>query len=91
MLTIEQLQRRLVLLNAAAQGLNDALIKDGHYGDGTDVNEENSGLVGKYITDLFILADTKDDYSETCFMTDAEYAVKTLSKALLKNAFYNKQ
>lgn len=71
-LTKEQLQRRLVLLSQVTQGLNDELVKLG-YGDGVDVNEENSGLLGKYMTDLYILADLNDDYSETCFKTDVEH------------------
>ena len=71
-LTKGQLQRRLVLLSQVTQGLNDELVKLG-YGDWGNVNEENSGLLGKYMTDLYILADLNDDYSETCFKTDAEH------------------
>lgn len=71
-LTKEQLERRFVLLSQCAQGLNDELVKLG-YGDGVDVNEENSGLLGHYMTNLFILRDLNDDYAETCFKTDAEH------------------
>lgn len=71
-LTKEQLQRRLVLLSQIAQSLSDELLKLG-YGDGTYVNEENSGLLGKCITDLYVLADPNNDYSETCFKTDIEH------------------
>ena len=70
-MNIIDLERRFVLLSQVTQGLNDELVKLG-YGDGVDVNEENSGLLGKYMTDLYILADLNDDYSETCFKTDAE-------------------
>jgi len=71
-LTKEQLERRFVLLSQVTQGLNEELVKLG-YGNGVNVNEENSGLLGKYITDLHTLADLNDDYSETCFKTDAEH------------------
>jgi len=83
-LTREQLERRFVLLSQCTQGLNDELVKLG-FGDGIDVNEENSGLLGKYMTDLYILADLNDDYSETCFKTDAEHLAILEAK---ENALY---